>query len=130
MSDCLIHSACLHCEDRMYNTQAHLSWSATTLGWNIAKYCLLHIQFIHVHMDITCGIWLLVFSCHFVVDFVYPCIVITVNAELLQPFLNSKAERMFESDGNNQLVNGISTGLYINQTILLGTMFTCRYDGM
>ncbi len=25
MSDYLIHSACLNCEDRMYNTQAHLS---------------------------------------------------------------------------------------------------------
>ena len=72
------------------------------------------------------------FSCHFIVDFIYPCshpvpsqvLHITVNDELLQPFLNSKAERMFESDGNNQLVNGISTGLYSNQTLLLGTMFT------
>ncbi len=67
-----------------------------------------------------------------VILFIYPCshpvpsqvLHITVNDELLQPFLNSKAERMFESDGNNQLVNGISTGLYSNQTLLLGTMFT------
>ncbi len=82
MSDCLIHSACLHCEDRMYNTQAHLSWSATTLGWNIARYCLLHIQLIHVHMAITCWhltngffhvILLLILFIHAVTQFQVKC---------------------------------------------------------
>ena len=49
---------------------------------------------------------------------------ITVNDELPQPFSMSQIERVFESDGNNKHVNGISTGLYYNHTLLLGTMFT------
>ena len=49
---------------------------------------------------------------------------VTVNDEISEPFLNSKSERIFESDGKDQHVNGVSTGLYSNKTLLLGTMFT------
>ena len=49
---------------------------------------------------------------------------ITVNEESQEPFSNSKIERVFESDGSDKRVNGVSTGLYHNGTLLLSTMFT------
>ena len=49
---------------------------------------------------------------------------ITVDEEMSEPFSRSRIERVFESDGTDKHINGVSTGLHYNGTLLLSTMFT------
>lgn len=49
---------------------------------------------------------------------------ISVSEDDPSPFKGSRVERVFESDGTDGRVNGISTGLYHNGTLLVTTMFT------